>query len=57
MCKVENLIHAKNGDSKHSYKNIKCIERQHKCFVSALFLAILGRFVLTLLLLKVSSKC
>ena len=57
MCKVENLIHAKNGDSKHSYKNIKCTERQHKCFVSALFLAILGRFVLTLLLLKVSSKC
>ena len=57
MCEAENLIHAKNGDSKHSYKNIECIERQHKCFISASFLAILGKFVLTLLPLKVSSKC
>ena len=51
------MIHAKNGDSKHSYKNIECTERQHKCFVGASFLAMPGRFVSTLLLLKVSSKC
>ena len=55
--KAENLIYTKGHNSKYGYKNIEYADGQHKCFVDASFLAMPGRFVSTLLLSKVLSKC